>query len=384
MQPVRIIIGGDVCPNRRNVTLFCQGDAPGLFNDLLGEFEAADLSVVNLECPLVDKLSPIAKTGPVLEGPTQAVLGLVRSRIRCLGLANNHILDHGAAGLESTLRACADAGLQTFGAGRTLEAAGRMLVVKAGALRIGLLGASEQEWSIATADTPGANPIDLIECARILSRQRDVVDFVIVLLHDGAEHYPLPSPRLQKVCRFLIEQGAGLVVCQHSHCAGAYEAYGSGHIIYGQGNLLSDSPDRDGSWHEGFLIRLTLAPGSTAGWQPVPYLQSDGRPGARRMSAERERAFLAGLAERSEAIRDERYVARSWEQFCRNQRHGVMSFVLGHGRLLRRLNRINGGVVRHVHGKQRLRELKNCVGSDTNREVVLQVLEQYLGEDLPA
>ncbi len=98
------------------------------------------------------------------------------------------------------------------------------------------------------------------------------------------------------------------------------------------------------------------------------------------MTPERELVFLRELADRSQAIKDEAFVARAWEQFCREQRHGLMSFVLGHGRLLRRLNR-NGGVVRHVHGKQRLREIRNCVLSDTNRELFLEALDQYLKED---
>ncbi|HXJ60598.1 MAG TPA: CapA family protein [Verrucomicrobiae bacterium] len=377
MIETRIVIGGDVCPSPPDAQYFCTGNAHRLFNDLLGEFATADLTVANLECPLIDKQSPIAKTGPVLQAPTAAIKGIVRSHIGCLGLANNHILDHGAAGLESTLRACAYEGVQTFGAGRTLEEAGRMLILKAGPWRIGLLGASEQEWSIATDTTPGANPLDLIDCARTLNSQRPGVDFAIVLLHDGAEFYPLPSPRLRKVCRFLIEQGAGMVICQHSHCAGAYETYGSGHIIYGQGNLIADSPGRDNGWHEGFLIRLILKSDLSASWQPVPYTQSALRPGARRMTPERERAFLDDLAERSEAIKDDNFVARAWEQFCRSRQHSLMSFVLGHGRLLRRLNR-NGGLVRLVHGKQRLREIRNCVMSDTNRELFLEVLNQYL------
>ena len=172
-----------------------------------------------------------------------------------------------------------------------------------------------------------------------------------------------------------------MVICQHSHCAGAYETFGHGHIIYGQGNLVFDSPGEDGAWHEGFLIRLSIASDLSARWQAVPYTQSDSQPGARRMSPERERAFLRELAERSQAIKDDEFVARTWEQFCRRQRHDVMSFVLGHGRLRRRLNRINGAMVKHVHGKQRLREIKNCMLSDTNREVVLEVLNQYLAED---
>ena len=98
------------------------------------------------------------------------------------------------------------------------------------------------------------------------------------------------------------------------------------------------------------------------------------------MSPERERVFLHELAERSQAITDDRFVAETWAHFCREQRHSLMSFVLGHGRLLRRLNR-NGSVVRRLQGKRRLREIKNCVVSDTNREVFLEVIDQYLAED---
>jgi poly-gamma-glutamate synthesis protein (capsule biosynthesis protein) len=203
---------------------------------------------------------------------------------------------------------------------------------------------------------------------------------MIVLLHDGAEYYPFPSPRLKKVCRFLIEQGAGIVVCQHSHCAGAHETYLDGHIIYGQGNLIADSPGRDHGWHEGFLIRLTIGADRKSRWQPIPYTQSHHRHGASRMSSAKEEAFLKDLEQRSSAIKDDSFVARAWEQFCRERQHSFMSFVLGHGWLLQRLNR-KGGVVRHVHRKQRLREIKNCVSSDTNREVFLEVLDQYLMED---
>src|SRR5262249_43427774 len=162
-----------------------------------------------------------------------------------------------------------------------------------------------------------------------LNRHRDNVDFSIVLLHDGAEHYPFPSPRLQKVCRFLVEQGAGLVVCQHSHCAGAHETYRGGHIIYGQGNLMCDWPEMYGAWHEGFLIRLVIGPNRTASWQPIPYTQSDGGPGARRMSPQREQIFLNAFDARSLAIQETGFVDRNWEEFCHARRHGIMNFILG-------------------------------------------------------
>jgi len=260
MNSVQIIIGGDICPIGRNLPLFIAGEASGCFRDLLCAFKAADLSVANLECPLIEQPTPIRKTGPVMGVESACIEGLLASGIQVVGLANNHILDHGAAGLENTLRVCARAGIRTFGAGRNLAEAREILVVTAGSVRVGLLGLAEEEWSIATENSPGANPLDLIDCVRNITRRRESFDFLIVLLHGGSEGYQFPSPRLREVCRFLIEQGAGMVVCQHSHAAGCYESYSGGHIIYGQGNLIFDSAERNRVWEEGFLIQLSISP----------------------------------------------------------------------------------------------------------------------------
>ena len=378
MKPVQIIIGGDICPIGRNLPLFKAGAAGACFHDLLSEFKTVDLSIANLECPLIEQQTPIPKTGPVLGVEGASIEGLAASRIQVLGLANNHILDHGASGLENTLRVCASAGIRTFGAGRNLTEARKILVLPAGPLRIGLLGLAEEEWSIATESSAGANPIDLIDCTRNITEHRKSFDFLIVLLHGGVEDYPFPTPRLMETCRFLIEQGAQMVVCQHSHCAGCYESYRGGHIIYGQGNLIFDAPGHNGLWHEGFLIKLSIAPADlTSSWEAIPYTQSDSVAGARRMAG-REKAFLQALADRSNAIRDKAFVIESWKQLCQAQQHSFMSATLGHGRVLRRLNR-NGRVVNHWHGEQTLRTLRNSISCEAHREMLLAVLDQYLG-----
>src|SRR5437867_11536580 len=104
MKTVQILIGGDICPISRNLAAFKKGDASGCFHDLLAEFKAADLSIANLECPLIERESPIRKSGPVLGAESACVQGLLAGRIKVLGLANNHILDHGAPGIDNTLR----------------------------------------------------------------------------------------------------------------------------------------------------------------------------------------------------------------------------------------------------------------------------------------
>ena len=93
--------------------------------------------------------------------------------------------------------------------------------------------------------------------------------------------------------------------------------------------------------------------------------------------AGREKAFLQALADRSNAIRDKAFVIESWKQLCQAQQHSFMSATLGHGRVLRRLNR-NGRVVNHWHGEQTLRTLRNSISCEAHREMLLTVLDQYL------
>ena len=80
-------------------------------------------------------------------------------------------------------------------------------------------------------------------------------DYAIVLYHGGKEYYRYPSPNLQKTCRKLVEKGADLVICQHSHCIGCEEKYQDGTIVYGQGNFLFDHGDNE-YWNTSLLVQI--------------------------------------------------------------------------------------------------------------------------------
>jgi len=99
---VNILIGGEVCPVRRNESFFNKGQLDKIYNDLLLEFTDADLSLINLECPLIDVKSPISKSGPILRAPSECIKGIAGIGIDIVNLANNHILDHGYQGLKNT------------------------------------------------------------------------------------------------------------------------------------------------------------------------------------------------------------------------------------------------------------------------------------------
>ena len=90
-----IIIGGDVCPRGTIEDAFKNGEEEKILNNVLPVFKDADFRLINLECPLIIKESPIEKDGPVLGVNIKAINGLKAMGLDAVNLANNHILDHG-------------------------------------------------------------------------------------------------------------------------------------------------------------------------------------------------------------------------------------------------------------------------------------------------
>jgi poly-gamma-glutamate capsule biosynthesis protein CapA/YwtB (metallophosphatase superfamily) len=377
-RPVVLLIGADLSPIGLNGPLLRDGDPGRLFNDLVAEFQAADLCLANLECPLIERSSPLPKTGPNFGESPDCLRGIQRAGIDVLCLANNHVLDHGAAGLQNTLQACARAGIETVGAGGNLAEARRMLIREVRGFRIGILAMAEHEFSIATPDSPGANPLDVMDFVRHVTAQRGQFDYLVVLLHGGHEFH-VPSPRLQDTCRFLIEAGAQAVIVQHPHCLGGIEAYRGGHIVYGQGALLMDEAIyRDlETFHEGFLVKLTIPGDGRATLEMLPFVQSHPAPGVRKMNAARAVEFRQRLEVRSQAILDGRYVQAQWWKFCEARKHAYLSALLGHPRVVAKLN-AKGLLTRHFYGQGSRLRIRNLICCETHREALETILQQWI------
>ncbi len=62
-----ILIAGDMVPTKSNEDHFIKGDISSLLgNSMYETFQRADISSVNLECPLTSSETPIEKNGPKL------------------------------------------------------------------------------------------------------------------------------------------------------------------------------------------------------------------------------------------------------------------------------------------------------------------------------
>jgi poly-gamma-glutamate synthesis protein (capsule biosynthesis protein) len=379
---IDLVIGGDVCPINANEPLFKSGNARAIFSGLCEEFSKADLSVINLECPLVDADSPILKDGPNLRASTHCVAGIAAAGIDVINLANNHIMDQGPQGLESTLKACKDGRLSTVGADKNLEAARQIFTRQIGRVTIGILGVAEHDFPIAAKDSWGVYPLDLPDLVLNLTSNSDDIDYLVVLLHGGNEHYPYPSPRIKTICHFLADMGADAVVVQHTHCPGCYEYYKNTHIVYGQGNLIFDLPGKKRHFYQGVLIHFEIDEDLSSKIDMVPYVQSDGRAGAQKMEDPAGRLLLGEITLRSSHVNDDDFLCEKWIEFCRSKGDGYRRRLLKHSLMLRILNK-TGIFSKLFRSEEFICRVQNMISCESHRDVLLTVLNQRRNHSYP-
>jgi hypothetical protein len=371
---IDIILGGDFCPVNSNEHLFNNNDVNTIFGDVLPILVNADYSVFNLECPLTNISTPISKFGPCLKVSTKISSGLSSGLVKCFGLANNHIMDHGIEGVLSTLKVLQDSDIDTFGAGNNLDLAARLLIKDFNSLKVGFLGIAEQEFSIAAKDSHGANPLDLIKNYNSIKQAADKCDYLIIYLHSGNEQYRLPSPRLKELCHFFVDVGADLILCQHSHCVGGYEDYKDSKILYGQGNFIFDFHNDLPGWNEGLLVQLRLAKDKSE-IKFIPVFQTPGKPGVELMRGEKYKEFMEGFEKRSALINDDEILAQEWQKYCETVKERYLSDLLSPfsryvAWLLRRT-----GLTNLFLNDRAINLLLNLIRCQLHRDVLLTILK---------
>lgn len=275
---MKILFGGDFCPQNRVAKLFEKGNYAYVLSELRDIVSQVDYSIINFECPITKGGEiPIIKRGPNLQCSENGIEALRWVGINCVALANNHLLDFGEAGVLQTLEACKKYGLDTIGGGPNLQEASRILYKSINGSIVAFINCCEHEFSIAKETTAGANPLNPIQQYYDIQDAKNRADYVIVLIHGGHEHFQLPSPRMQELYRFFIHVGADAVINNHQHCYSGYELYHGKPIFYGLGNLCFDyAMTDDGKWNEGYMVVLDIK--KEIDFEIIPYSQCKDLP----------------------------------------------------------------------------------------------------------
>lgn len=316
---MKALLLGDISPTAATEILFQKEDIKALFSDTIELFEGNDINFVNLECALTDSTKSIKKFGPPLKSGCKTANVLKKIGVNYCGLSNNHFFDFGIKGAMDSLDALSEAGITYTGFGKNYEDSRKNLIIEKDGERVCIIAVCEHEYSYALEDRMGARPYDEYDTIADIRKAKESCDRVIVIYHGGKEHCQYPSPRLYKACHAMADSGADVVLCQHSHCIGAYENYNGAHILYGQGNFHFVKPGDIGvdipeTWNSSLAVKYDTKKNHMEFVPLIVY--KDGITIAKGLEKE---SLLSQFEERNLELKNGNW-KEGWHAFCESMR----------------------------------------------------------------
>lgn len=371
---IKIFISGDFAPRMRVSEAIEKGDYQCLFNDMLPIINDSDIAITNLECPLIDKGTPIAKTGPNLKASAKSIEALKYAGFDMVTLANNHAMDYGEEGLRSTIQLCKENEIEYIGAGDNLNEAKSIKYFDCKGKKIAFINCCENEWSTTHGDTPGCNPLDEVGLFYQIKEAKAQVDYTILIIHGGHETYELPSPRMKKLYRWFVDLGVDAVIGHHTHCFSGYEMYHEKPIIYSLGNFVFDSSLRKDSWNIGAAIVLSLHDDSID-YQLYPYTQCDETVGINLFDSIKKKEWLDNEEAKTALIQDDNELEREFEKFVSKQERLYRTYLEPKSCSWIQFAKNRGLLPRRIKGYKALL-FKNIIRAEAHRDIILKLLSK--------
>jgi len=359
----RIAIAGDFLPSGR-LAIPPGSSWKEMAASVAPLFRDVDAGIANLEAVLdAGGLAPrsLNGLGDIVSAPRAALDYLAALRLQILGVANNHSLDFGYAGLSRTLGAISARGMARLGAGRTLRDSPDIFAWHhpSANLRVGFWAAAKATHDPSTTCFRGVEPATLSRGLQALKTLRNQgAQFCIALLHAGCLRANFPDPEDVRLEDSLAAAGFDIVAASHSHrISGARlvsSSTRSSFCFYGLGSLVSgyiSSPlEAEGLivvaslTTLGALARLEVRPVwlAPSGWAESP-------------TPEIAHHILTRFESLSRQIADGSFAAR----FYRDMSKGMFGVYWRDARAAFRESGILGLV--HKAGRMRLRHIKRLV-----------------------
>lgn len=256
----------------------------------------ADIRLANLESSLTS--GPIIKTAitdkdlPKINASKaqfDVIKGHADKYFDVFQTANNHIMDHGLEGLETTHTCLESEGFRYVGTNRSRADQDKGLIIEKNGIKLGLVAAT---WGINNRALPNGaeyavnivrfhqknTSIDLSLLEKQMAWCRNQgCDIVIAYLHWGCEWEFYPRQAQVQTAHELAEKGADIIIGHHAHVIQPMEWYRPRRdverqipIFYNLGNLaaLLKAPYSALS----LVANLTIAKGQING-QPKTFVQ---------------------------------------------------------------------------------------------------------------
>ena len=221
------------------------------FTDIKQYLQEADITVGNLETTLSG-----AKRGysgyPTFNTPEILAKNLKAAGFNVVSTANNHCMDKGYSGIESTINFLDEADLAHTGTFKSKKDQETILIKNVKGVNIAFLSFTygtngipvpkDKSYSVNLIDK------DLIK-SQIELAKKENPDLICVSMHWGIEYQTKANKEQEKLADFLFENGADVILGNHSHVPQQMEkreiklADGTtkdGFVIYSLGNFMAN------------------------------------------------------------------------------------------------------------------------------------------------
>lgn len=206
-------------------------------------FNQSRFVVGNLECPATKIKQPVFKRF-VFRGEPEWLTMLAKHGFTHLNLANNHSIDQGREALLDTRKNIEQAGIIHFGAGRNMTEAAQPLLLATHPRPVYILASLrlplENYAYLPAKPCVSQEPLDTLVARIKRLRHNEPKAYIVVSLHWGIEHQLTPTAQQRRQARLLIDAGANILVCHHTHTLQSIEQYKGCPIYYSIGNFIFD------------------------------------------------------------------------------------------------------------------------------------------------
>lgn len=258
---VVVCFTGDVLLDRGVRTQIEKRGADYLLDSVAPVFQSADATVVNLECPVTTRVSPVNKRF-IFRADPEWMPALRQAGITHAAMANNHTVDQGYKGLEDTYTHLIANHITPIGYGNSQHEACQPVFIRRNGIEIALFNSvllPLENW-VYLEDEKGvcqATVNTLVEYIQKLKKERPEC-YIVTMLHWGVEYHAHPTPFQRGDAYRLIDAGTDVVIGHHPHVIQQEEIYKDKPIFYSLGNFVFDQTKPETV--QSVIVQITFGP----------------------------------------------------------------------------------------------------------------------------
>ena len=213
------------------------------FELIQDKIKTADIAIANMEFTLAGE----PHTGyPAFSAPDSYAKYLAESGFDIFLIANNHIFDKGSTGADRTLEIYKELsnthGIRYCGlaADQVEREQTHPLIVKTKGISIALVNFTYGTNLGADKHWPKVNYMNERSMLKTAMDKASEADFTLVLPHWGNEYELTHSPEQHETAKWLIDNGADMIIGTHPHVVQDCETIDDVQVAYSLGNAVSN------------------------------------------------------------------------------------------------------------------------------------------------